>query len=929
MEQAISLSHFMPSSSPKNSSTHKRRRNRITPISQALQIQDSAFETQCSNSSLTLEPMFANSLLSVKQVHAHFIKTTAGWSSTPTMDKLIQMYLNFGDYQSAAMVFFMGLQCGVLSWSYLIDIFKSEGSNPHELLEVFRELHRIGVAFSVGILVFVLRICSEVLGLWLGLQIHGLLIKQGLDSETYIKCSMMDFYADCCSLDSADKLFEEIPNKEAILWNKLVVLNVEKEEWVKALELFHKMQYLGVEADGVTIAKVLHACGKFEALKDGKAIHGYVIRSGFSSNILVSNSLITMYSKNSAIKLARRVFESIENQSLVSWNSMISCCSLNGFLDDALELLNSMVSSAMKPDLVTWNSLLSGYSRYGLNHDVFEIFRMIQREGLRPNSTSITSVLRTVTNSGLLKYGNEIHGFVVRHGFGCNLYVGTSLVDMYLKCYSITKAQRVFDTMKHRNVLTWNSLISGYAHEGLFNESLDLLKQMEMEGLQPDLTTWNGLISGYSMNGLSTQAMLLIRQIKMNSLKPNVVSWTALISGCCQNGEYEDSLYFFTEMQKERIQPNSVTVASLLRACAGLALLKKGRELHCFALRKGFDTDIFVATALVDMYSKSASLRNAYNVFMRIQNKNLASWNAMIAGFAAHGQGKEVMLLFDEMCQSGNRPDGITFTAVLSGCRHAGLVSEGWKYFDEMKNCYGVTPTLEHYTCMVDLLARGGYLDEAMDFIQSMPFEPDAGVWGALLGACRNHKNLEFAEAAAKHLFRLEPYNSANYLLIMTLYAYENRWEDAENIKVAMNARGVKSRAGWSWIQIDQTIHVFDVEGMPHPDTGEIYYELYQLVSEMRRLGYVPDTGCIVRNVGQEEKEKMLMSHTEKLAITYGLINTDKSTPIRVIKNTRVCNDCHTMAKYLSRICSHEIFLRDGVRFHHFMDGKCSCNDYW
>lgn len=837
------------------------------------------------------------------------------------------MYLQFHDRRSAAAVFLAALRSGSLSWSYLIDFF---GGDPHQLLSIFRELRRLPVEFSVGVLVAVLQICAECCDLLLGFQIHGSLIKQGLDSETYIKCSVMDFYADCWSLESVDMLFEEIPVKDPILWNKLVMLNVEKGMCLRALELFCEMRHLGVEADEVAMAKVLHACGKLEALREGKAIHGFIVKSRLLSALLVSNSLISMYSKNAAIKLARSVFKSIERQSLVSWNSMISCCSLNGFLDDAWELFDSMVASGIKPDLVTWNSLLSGYSRFGYDHEVFELLRMILMEGLRLNSSSITSVLRTVTNSGLIKHGKEIHGYVARHGFGSNIYVGTSLVDMYIKCRNLSNAQRVFDTLKNRNALTWNSLISGYAHEGLHDEALDLLQQMEMEDFQPDLTTWNGLISGYSMKRMSMQAMLLIRQIKVNGLKPNVVSWTALISGCCHNGDYKDALFFFTQMQKERVEPNSVTVASLLQACSGLALLKKGTELHCFAMRKGFDTDIFVATALIDMYSKSGGLKNAYRVFLMIANRNLASWNAMMMGFAAHGRGKEAILLFEEMCRLGVMPDGITFTALLSGCRHSGLINEGWKYFDEMKNSYKVTPTLEHYTCMVDLLARGGYLDEAMDFIQGMPFEPDASVWGAILGGCRIHKNIEIAETAVKNLFRLEPYNSANYLLMMSLYAYENRWEDAENVKITMNARGVRSRAGWSWIQIDQTIHVFEVDGeKPHPEIGEIYYELYRLISEFRKLGYVPDTSCIFHNVGQKEKEKMLMSHTEKLAITYGLINTDKSAAIRVIKNTRVCNDCHNTAKFVSRICGREILLRDAARFHRFVDGKCSCNDYW
>ncbi|XP_038987129.1 pentatricopeptide repeat-containing protein At4g01030, mitochondrial [Phoenix dactylifera] len=934
MEQTVSLPRFM-SSSPIKPSANSRKR-RIAPASQALQIPETTMEAPPppllslpSFPSSLHDPLCSNSLHSVKQIHARIIRTTEEWKSGSIMDRLIQMYACSKDFRSAAAVFSAALRCGALAWSYLINAFGSGGRDPSELLEIFRELHGIGVVFGVGVLDAALRICAREMNSWLGFQIHAFLIKLGLDGESYLRCSMMDLYAGCGSVEFSDKLFEEAATKDSILWNKLVVLNVDNGMWSKSLELFHNMQFLSAKADGVTIAKVLHACGRIEALKQGKAIHGHVIRSGLSSNLSVSNSLITMYSKNSLTELARRVFESIGSRSLVSWNSLISCCSLNGLLDDAKELFGNMISSGIEPDLVTWNALISGHSHHGSIGEVFELFRRMQKEGLKPNSSSITSVLRTISDFGLLEHGKQIHGCVMRNWLESNVYVGTSLIDMYMKCLRVTDARRVFDTMKHKNVLTWNSLVSGYAQNGLLDEALELVKKMEGEGTRPNLTTWNGLISGYSMKGMSSQAMILIRQLKANGIKTNVISWTALISGCCQNGQYEDSMYFFAEMQDEGIEPNLVTIASLLRACAALALLKKGAELHCFATRKGFDADVVVATALVGMYSKSGSLLHARRIFKKIQNKNLASWNAMINGFAAYGRGGEAISLFDEMCMTGIRPDGITFTALLSGCRHSGLISEGWKYFDDMKNCYKVTPTLEHYTCMVDLLARGGYLDEAWDFIQDMPLEPDASVWGALLGGCRTYRNVDLAEIAAKNLFKLEPYNSANYLLMISVYAYENRWEDAENVRDAMHAVGVKSRAGWSWIQINQTVHVFEVDGRPHPDIGEIYFELYQLISEMRRLGYVPDTSCIVQNVAEDEKEKLLRSHTEKLAITYGLINTDKSTPIRVIKNTRVCNDCHMVAKYMSRISTREIFLRDGVRFHHFVDGQCSCNDYW
>ncbi|KAJ0986196.1 hypothetical protein J5N97_004552 [Dioscorea zingiberensis] len=937
MEASMSLPQFKQSSSHHHFTGRIKRRT-SNAINQALPNPDIGFKTQPltsqlltlpSSSSPMYELMNLQSLASVKQAHTRILKTVEGPESDwLLMNKLVQLYSEFGGFQSAAKVFFIGLQHEALSWTDLTDMF-SAGKNPSKLLQVLGELHRMGVVFSARVFITALRVSSQVADLLLGLQMLTFVIKLGLDSDPYVKCALLDFHADFFGIESANELFEETSMKSSVLWNKVVTLNAQYGQWLEALKFFQKMQTLSIKADEVTIAKVLHACGRLQALKEGKALHGYAIRSNLSSALLVNNVLIAMYSNNASVELARRVFESIENRNLVSWNSMISGFALNGFLDDALELFDEMVLSGLQPDLVSWNCLLSGHSLQGSTEEVMNILRRMQAMDLKPNSSSITSVLRVVSDLGLLEFGRQIHGYVMRHGLASNVYVGTSLIDMYSKCCRLNDAWEVFVSMKNRNVFTWNSLISGFAHDGFLSEALELLKQMEREGVQPDLTTWNGLIAGYTKKGMSRQALVLIRQLKVIGIKPNVVSWTSVISGCCHNAHYEESLYYFREMQNDGVEPNSVTLASVLQACAALAFLKKGRELHCFALRKGIDCDAFVSTGLIDMYCKSGSLGTAQQVFKNITSKNLASWNVMIMGFAAHGKWKEAISLFDKMCDVGVKPDGISFTAVLSACRHSGLNNEGWKYFDSMRNVHNVIPTLEHYACMVDLLARGGYLDEAWDFIQEMPLEPDASVWGALLGACRNHRNVELAEIAAKHLFKLEPYNPANYLLMMSIYAYQNRWRDVEIMRGAMNAAAVKSRAGWSWIQIGQAVHVFNVEGKPHPEIGEIYFELYHLVSEMKILGYKPDTSCIVHNVDEKEKEKLLLSHTEKQAIMYGLIRTERNTMIRVITNTRVCNDCHLMAKFLSRMSSREILLRDGTRFHNFKDGNCSCNDYW
>ncbi|XVF73042.1 hypothetical protein PTKIN_Ptkin12aG0169700 [Pterospermum kingtungense] len=759
-------------------------------------------------------------------------------------------------------------------------------------------------------------------------KIHADLIKKGFDLDVHLKCALMNFYGRCWDLESANQVFTETMEKEPLAWNEAIMVNLRNERWDKAMELFREMQFSFAKANCSTIAKVLQCCTKVGALEQGKQIHGYVLKFALESDLSVCNSLINMYSRNNRLELARIVFYLMDDHNLSSWNSIISSYVTRGYLNEAWDLFKEMESSHIKPDIITWNCLLSGHALNGSYEAVLTTLRRMQVVCFRPNSSSMTSVLQAVIELGILNFGREIHGYVIRNRLDYDVYVVTSLLDMYVKLDCLGKAKAVFDNMNNRNIVAWNTLVSGYSFKGLFEDARKLINGMEEEGLTPDLVTCNGLISGYSMWGRSNEALTLIHQMKNSGISPSVVSWTALISGSSQNGNYRESLELFSQMQQDGIRPNSVTISSLLRSCGGLSLLKKGKEIHCFILKNGFFEDVFVATALVDMYSKSGNLKAAYEVFKRIENRTLASWNCLIMGFAIYGLGKEVVSLFEEMLGAGILPDAITFTAVLSGCKNSGLVEEGWKYFDSMSSDYSIIPTIEHYSCMVDLLGRAGYLDEAWDFIQSMPLKPDATIWGALLGSCRIHKNVQLAEIAAKKLFELEPYNSANYVLMMNLYAMSDRWGDVERIKDLMSDIGVKNGQVWSWIQIDQTVHIFSAEEN-HSDEGEIYFELYHLVSEMKKLGYKPDVECVYQNIDDAEKEKVLLSHTEKLAITYGLIKSRSDTPIRVIKNTRICPDCHTAAKYMSLVKNREIFLRDGSRFHHFREGRCSCNDCW
>ncbi|KAG2598795.1 hypothetical protein PVAP13_5KG395100 [Panicum virgatum] len=352
-------------------------------------------------------------------------------------------------------------------------------------------------------------------------------------------------------------------------------------------------------------------------------------------------------------------------------------------------------------------------------------------------------------------------------------------------------------------------------------------------------------------------------------------------------------------------------------------------QLHSRLIKAGYGVGCFVGNALLAMYFKCGNMEEAHNAFEEMEERDVVSWNTMIAGYARHGFGKEALEVFDTMRKTSTKPDDITLVGVLAACSHSGLIEKGVSYFYSMHHDFGVTAKPEHYTCMIDLLGRAGRLDEAVSLMKDMPFEPDSTMWGALLGASRIHRNSELGRSAAEKIFELEPENAGMYVLLSNIYASSGKWRDVDKMRAMMYERGVKKVPGFSWIEVQNKVHTFSVGDCVHPEKEDIYAFLEDLDMRMKKAGYISATDMVLHDVEEEEKEHMLKYHSEKLAVAYGILKIPPGRPIRVIKNLRVCEDCHTAFKYISAIEGQLIILRDSNRFHHFRDGSCSCGDYW
>ncbi|XP_049385305.1 pentatricopeptide repeat-containing protein At1g20230-like [Solanum stenotomum] len=545
-------------------------------------------------------------------------------------------------------------------------------------------------------------------------------------------------------------------------------------------------------------------------------------------------------------------------------------------------------------DVISWTSMSSCYVNCKLPSEALIMFREMGLNGMRPNPITLSTVLPACSDLKSLNLGREIHGYIVRNGIHDNVYVSSALVDMYASCSSIKQAETVFNSMR-----------------------------------QFDYVLCNVIMSAYFSNGECDKALRIFDQLRKGRTKLNHDSWNSVIGGCMQSGRTDKALQILHEMQQSGVKPNKITITSVLHNCIDLGSIRRGKEIHGFLLRDLFLEDETVFTALVFMYAKCGDLELSNRVFYMMPKKDTIAWNTMIIGNSMHGKGEEALLLFREMVSSGVKPNSVTFTGVLSGCSHSQLVDKGLVIFYTMRKEHGVEPDSEHYSCMVDALSRAGRLEQAYNFIQNMPMKPSAGAWGALLGACRVYKNVEMARVAGKQLLEIEPENAGNYVLLSNIYEAAKLREEASEIRKLMRERGIMKVPGCSWIQVKDKVHTFVVGDKNNAQTTVIYSFLTEVGEKMRLAGYLPCTDLVGQDLDAEEKENSLCSHSERLAVAFGILNLDGASSITVFKNLRICGDCHNAIKYLAKIVGVQIIVRDSLRFHHFKDGLCSCRDFW
>ncbi|CAH8270057.1 unnamed protein product [Arabidopsis lyrata] len=598
------------------------------------------------------------------------------------------------------------------------------------------------------------------------------------------------------------------------------------------------------------------------------------------------------------------------------------------------------------------------------------VFASYEQEELSPGrysdefnvvqASDFIEILQLCARNGAVMEAKACHGKTMRMELQGDVTLSNVLINAYSKCGFVELARQVFDGMLERSLVSWNTMIGLYTRNRMESEALDIFWEMRNEGfkfseftissvlsacgancdaleckklhclsmktsLDLNLYVGTALLDLYAKCGMINDAVQVFESMQDKSS----VTWSSMVAGYVQSKNYEEALLLYRRAQRMSLEQNQFTLSSVICACSNLAALIEGKQMHAVIRKSGFGSNVFVASSAVDMYAKCGSLRESYIIFSEVQEKNIELWNTIISGFAKHARPKEVMILFEKMQQDGMHPNEVTFSSLLSVCGHTGLVEEGRRFFKLMRTTYGLSPNVVHYSCMVDILGRAGLLSEAYELIKSIPFEPTASIWGSLLASCRVCKNLELAEVAAKKLFELEPENAGNHVLLSNIYAANKQWEEIAKSRKLLRDCDVKKVRGQSWIDIKDKVHIFRVGESSHPRIREICTMLDNLVIELRKFGYKPSVEHELHDVEIGKKEELLMQHSEKLALVFGLMCLPEGSTVRIMKNLRICVDCHEFMKAASMATRRFIIVRDANRFHHFSDGHCSCGEFW
>ncbi|GER54323.1 pentatricopeptide repeat-containing protein [Striga asiatica] len=760
-------------------------------------------------------------------------------------------------------------------------------------------------------------------GCFLLKQLLAKIEMSGLMEDLYVGSALVSGFGKLGEIDIAKGIFQKMGTRNVVSLNGLMVGLVKFKRAREAVEIFLEAKGLvKVKLNSDSYVLLLSAFGEFSCLEEGKRkgkeVHGYVTRTGINdSSVSVGNSLINMYAKCRSIKDARSVFISM-----------------------------------LDKDSVTWSSIISGLDQNERFEDALSCFVEMKKFELIPSNFTLISTLSSCASLGWIWMGEQIHCEAIKLGLDLDVSVSNTLLTLYADTKCITKCRKLFSLMPDHDSVSWNSILRAFKdNETSIIEASKYFLRMMRSGWSPNNVTFTNILSAAaSLCNLELTRQIHCLALKHQFTEDNIVknslltcygkcgqineceilfsrmvdkdevAWNSMISGYLHDERLVEAMDLVKLMLQNGQRLDLFTFATVLSACASVATLEHGMEIHACAAKARLASDVVIGSALVDMYAKCGRIEYASRFFERMPVKNVYSWNSMISGYARHGDGEKALEIFARMkIENQQKPDHVTFVGVLSACSHMGLVREGYEHFESMTEIYSLTPKIEHFSCMVDLLGRAGEFNKLEEFINNMPIDPNVLIWRTVLSACgrSSGRTLDLGKRAAKMIIDLEPHNAVNYVLVANMYASGAKWEYVAEARRAMKTAKVRKEAGCSWVSMRDGIHVFVSGDKLHANVGKIYEKLGELYGKMKAKGYTPEVKYALYDVEMENKEEVLSYHSEKLAVAFVLTRECESKlPIRIMKNLRVCGDCHLAFKYISEIVGRRIVLRDSNRPH-------------
>ncbi|XP_022739372.1 pentatricopeptide repeat-containing protein At2g03380, mitochondrial-like [Durio zibethinus] len=740
-------------------------------------------------------------IASLRKLHA-CVLTHGLCQSTFLGSKLVTCYPKFGFLAESRRIFDRIINNNLFLWnSVLVGYFRSGQYN--EVLRLYLNLKQKKIGLNTSAVTFVLKSCVEMGNFEFGKGVHLDAFKFGLSKDGFVGSSLIGLYSKYEDMDGASKVFDEIAEKDVVVYTAMITgyAQVGGQLAYEAFEFACRMQEEEIDPNKVTMVSLLQAAAELEALKEGRSIHGYAIRRGIGClDEVFETSLMDMYIKCRVPTMAACIFERMKIRTICSWNAMIT-----------------------------------GYLHMGLPLEALGHFCTMVQENVFPDLISLANGIFCCADLNYLREGKSIHGHIIRIGYQLDLVATTALVDMYSKCHNLIQARKLFDVMETRDVISYNVMIAGYIQNEFTSDALNIFTEMVGIGIKPNLGSILSVLSALSelknvRGGRSVHGYILRHLFHMNTEVANqivymyarcgciydsrqvfdrirykdLISSTSMMMGYIYHGHADEAIILFWMMKKERLDHDSVTLISLLQAFSQLGHLSLAKEVHCHLYRALMERDTLLINSLITTYAKLGKLNMARNLFECTTRRCLTSWNTMIAAYGMHGNFIEVLRLFDRMKREMIKPNDITFTSILTACSHSGLVKEGLQVFNCMREEYCISPSEEHYACIVDLLGRAGRLEEAYDLLKLLPARQSAFAMGALLAACRTHGNTELGEVIGNCLLDLEPENASVYNSVSNLYAESGKWDEAARTRNMAKKKGLKKAAGYSLIELNQ-----------------------------------------------------------------------------------------------------------------------------